>query len=324
MLAELTTVYAALAGGLLATGVVVLVRAVRGVAPKPPVADRRDRAAELARFLRQRGGVALVVSFLVLLVSGWPVLAAGAGLLVMAWDGLFGGAAAERAGRQRIEALAAWTESLRDTIAGAVGLEQAIPASVRAAAPAIQPQLRTLVDRLRTRAPLGEALGRFADDLDDPSADLVVAALVLNSRLRGPGLRELLGALSQSARAEVEMRQRVAAERRSTRRSVQIVVGVTLSMVTGLVLFNREYVRPYDSVVGQFVLCFVLALFAAGFAWMRRLARFDLPQRFMTGQVLEARRRPGGPARVPAPSRAVLSPAPTPLRPAMRRTETGR
>jgi hypothetical protein len=289
MLGELSTVYAAFAGALLAGGVVLLVRAVRGVVPKPPVADRRDRVSELARFLRQRGGIALLVGFLVLLVSGWLVLAAGAGLLVMAWDGLFGGAAAERAGMQRIEALAAWTESLRDTIAGAVGLEQAIPASVRAAAPAIQPQLRMLIDRLRTRAPLGEALERFADDLDDASADLVVAALVLNSRLRGPGLRELLGALSQSARAEVEMRQRVAAERRSTRRSVQIVIGVTLSMVIGLVAFNREYVRPYDSAVGQVVLCLVLAMFAGGFAWMRRLARFDLPQRFMTGRVAESR-----------------------------------
>ena len=52
------------------------------------------------------------------------------------WPGAaFGGAAGERRSIIRLEALATWTESLRDTIAGAVGLERAIAASLRAAAP---------------------------------------------------------------------------------------------------------------------------------------------------------------------------------------------
>ena len=59
--------------------------------------------------------------------------------------------------------------------------------------------------------PLPDALQQFADELDDPSADLVVAALILNSRLRGPGLRDVLGALAVSAREELDMRQRVMA-----------------------------------------------------------------------------------------------------------------
>ena len=131
-----------------------------------------------------------------------------------------------------MEALAAWTESLRDTIAGAVGLEQAIPATAYAAAPAIRPQLLTLVDRLRVRVPLPDALQRFADDLDDPSADIIVAALILNARLRGPGLREVLGSLAESAREELDMRQRVAAGRASTRRCVQIVMVFSLAVIS--------------------------------------------------------------------------------------------
>ncbi|MEV7908341.1 hypothetical protein AB0P04_42785, partial [Streptomyces anulatus] len=58
------------------------------------------------------------------------------------------------------EGLAAWTESLRDTIAGAAGLEQAIPSSIRAAAPMLRPHLVSLVDRLHTRMPLPDALSR--------------------------------------------------------------------------------------------------------------------------------------------------------------------
>ena len=40
-------------------------------------------------------------------------------------------------------------------------------------------------------------------------------ALMLNSQLRGPGLRQVLGALAKSAREEVDMRQRVMAQRSS-------------------------------------------------------------------------------------------------------------
>jgi hypothetical protein len=36
------------------------------------------------------------------------------------------------------------------------------------------------------RVPLARALRMFADDLNDPGADLIVSALILNSRLRGP------------------------------------------------------------------------------------------------------------------------------------------
>ena len=135
-----------------------------------------------------------------LLLTGWLVAAIATGALVMFWQALFGGGGAERQSIAKIEALAAWTESLRDTVAGAVGLEQAIPATAYAAAPAINQELMTMADRLRVRVPLPAALQRFADEMDDASADLIIAALILNSRLRGPGLREVLGSLSESAR----------------------------------------------------------------------------------------------------------------------------
>jgi len=275
----LKALFALLAGVAAGGGLVLLVAAVRGLPVRPP-APERNRATRL-RFASQRGPLALGAGVAVLLATRWPVAAGAAGALVLAWDRLFGGAASERVGMQRIEALAAWTESLRDTIAGAVGLEQAIPASVRAAAPALQPHIRALVDRLRARVPLPEALQRLADDLDDPSADLVIAALILNARLRGPGLREILSALARSSREEVGMRQRVAAQRASTRRSVQIVVGVSVFAILALAIFNHNFVEPYDTPVGQLVLVAVIGLFAAGFAWLRRLSVFEGPSRFL-------------------------------------------
>ncbi len=263
-----------LLGALVGAGVLLLVTALRGTERTPKLQGGQPIAERLGRL----GLAGIAAGVLTLVVTQWPVAAISVGLLVAFWPAMFGGANAERMEIARLEGLASWTESLRDTIAGAVGLEQAIPATAYAASPAIAPELRLLTDRLRVRVPMPTALQRFADDLNDPSADLVVAALILNARLRGPGLRAVLTSLAGSARAELDMRQRVAAGRRSTRRSVQIVVVITLVFVLGLVLFNRSYVEPYTSATGQVVLALIVALFGAGFLWLRRLSRFEVPE----------------------------------------------
>jgi Flp pilus assembly protein TadB len=273
-------VLAALVGGAAGGGLFLLVVALRGLPSWPaPQARPGRRVRQLAG---PRGAAALITGILVLILTRWVAGAIGVALLVLSWRTL-SGAAAEKRTMARLAALATWTESLRDTIAGAVGLEQAIPASLRAAAPSLRDPLAQLVERLHTRMPMAEALRQFADDLDVPGADLIVAALIINARLRGPGLRDLLGALSASVREELDMRRKVNAERRSTRRSAQIVVGVSVGLALGLALFNQSYVRAYDSPVGQLVLVLVVGLYAAGFVWMRRLATFEEPERLLVG-----------------------------------------
>ncbi|MFJ8791093.1 type II secretion system F family protein [Streptomyces sp. NPDC102462] len=278
-----TVLYSIGSGVAVGGGLALLMLAVRGLPAKPAHEKQKadERFAELIRFAGQRGSLAAIVGLAVLLLTRWAVAGLAAGVLVFFWDRLFGGAAEERAAMRRVEALASWTESLRDTIAGAVGLEQAIPASARAAAPVLRPHLDALVNRLRARTPLPEALQHLADEIDDASADIIVAALILNARLRGPGLRQVLGALAKSAREEVDMRQRVMAQRASTRRSVQIVVAVSIAFVLGLAIFNRDFVSPYGTPVGQLVLAVVCALFALGFWWLRKLSTIETPERFL-------------------------------------------
>ncbi len=290
------------AGALTGVGVFVLVVALRGLPPQPPGGAAGQWQRRLSELTGAHGAIALAAGTIVLISTGWLVAAAGVVALVLGWRGL-GGAAQERKASARLEGLATWTESLRDTIAGAVGLEQAIPASLRIASPTLAEPLARLIDRLHTRVPMPDALRRFADDLDDPSSDLIIAALIINAKLRGPGLRDLLGALSASVREELDMRRKVTAQRRSTRRSVQIVVGVSVSLALVLAVTNRGYVRYYNGIIGELVLAVVVALYAASFLWLRRLAKYDAPERLLatwsSGQVAASQKNgrsavPGG------------------------------
>jgi hypothetical protein len=271
---------ALLAGAIAGGGVWLLVAALIGWAPNdrlgPSLADRLS-PAELGR--RLAIGVGLAV--LALVLTGWIVIAIGVGFLGFFGPALFGGARQGRTEVARVEALASWTESLRDTIAGAISLEQAIPASLDAAPPLLREPLGHLVGMLRTRVPLPEALTRFADDLDDAAADLVVAALILNARLRGPGLEATLSELATHAREELEHRQLVEAGRKSLHRSARVIVGVTVAFAAALALFSRQYVEPYSTPAGQVVLAGVIAIFAVALMRLRKLAEYKTPARFL-------------------------------------------
>jgi len=271
---------AILVGAVTGGGLFLLVIALRGLPSRPKNQGPGKLERQVRALFSVRGGIALIIGILVLVATGWIVAGVGVALLAYSWRSL-GGAASERKSMARLESLATWTESLRDTIAGAVGLEQAIPSSIRVADLSLREPLTKLVDRLHTRVPMHVALRRFADDLDDASADMIIAALIINSRLRGPGLRALLGALAVSVREELDMRRKVNAGRRSTRRSVQIVVAVSVGMAIVLAVLDHAFLSPYDGVYGQFMLVIIGAIYAAGILWLRRLATFESPQRLL-------------------------------------------
>jgi hypothetical protein len=62
---------------------------------------------------------------------------------------------------------------------------------------------------------------------------------------------------------------------------VQVVVAITLLVAAALILFNPTYVSPYTSLIGQFVLFIVIALYAVGLVWLRKLAKIEVPDRFL-------------------------------------------
>lgn len=213
----------------------------------------------------------------------WPVAALLAGVGVWALPQLLAGDPGTKARVTRVEAIASWTEMLRDTLAAAAGLEQAIAATAATAPAAIRPQVQALQQRIESGERLTVALRAFADDLDDPAGDLVVAALVLASQHRARQLGDLLASLATASREQVTMRLRVASGRARTRTSVRLIIGVTLTMAGGMVLLNRSYLQPYNTLPGQLALTGIGLLFATALAWLGRIATIAEPARVLTG-----------------------------------------
>jgi Flp pilus assembly protein TadB len=232
---------------------------------------------ETRKRLAWAGAAGLVVA----VATRWPIAVIGAAALVWLWPTMFGAGKAAAAQLERLEGVATWAESLRDTIAGAVGLEQAISHSLTAAPEVVRAPLQRLVGRVDAHVPLPVALSSFAEEFDDASVDLVTAALILNSRLRGRGLVENLTALADSAREELEMRRKVEERRKVLRRAAAIIVGVTVTLAAGLALFSRTYVEPYSTAGGQLMLAVVLGVFAFGFVWMRKASTGTTPERLL-------------------------------------------
>jgi len=127
-----------------------------------------------------------------------------------------------------------------------------------------------LVARLQARWPTERALRAFADDLDDATADLVVATLILGARRRGPGLARVLGAVADSVAEDVAMRRRVEAERAKPRTTARAVTLITLGVIA-VGSLNGTYLAPYGTLLGQLVLAVITLGFIASLAWMRAL-----------------------------------------------------
>jgi Flp pilus assembly protein TadB len=225
---------------------------------------------------------AVIAGLTVGAVTGWVVGAILAALAVVSLPRILGSNTDHKHNLERIEAIASWTEMLRDTLVAAAGLEQAILATAPASPKAIREEITELAVRLERGERLAPSLRHLADQLHDPTADLVISALVLAAEHQARQLANLLGELAGEAREQASMRMRVEAGRASTRTSVRVIVITTLSFAIGLMLLSRDYLAPYDSAFGQIMLLLVGGLFIAAFWWLARIARQREPERFLT------------------------------------------
>ena len=229
--------------------------------------------------------IAIPLAFMgTLIVTGWIVVAVSVALLVAAIPGIGRPYIQTRNEQELVDGIATWTEQLRDTLAGAHGLEQAIVATSVHAPLVLQAHVKKLASFIGYGS-LEDGIRRFGDDLDNSTADFVVAALVTAAQHQARDLGMLLTQIAQCARDESKMRSRVWVGRARTRSAIKIIATVIVSFVLGLFTFNRTYLQPYSSIQGQVVLSIILGVFAVSLSLMQSMAKIIEPERFVRRRV---------------------------------------
>ncbi len=181
-------------------------------------------------------------------------------------------------------------EALRDLAQKGSGLESVIPRTVDTASDALIVPLRLLSRRLSVKVPLPEALSLFADEVDDASADTVVAALALSARQRRGRLSDVLGTLSEALRDELEQRTKIMRERNMIRREAAQVAALTAVLVIGANLFAPPSLPNEADSAAQVLPLLLAVAFVFVFSRVRKLAEPEIQPRFLSSsaEVLEA------------------------------------
>lgn len=279
----MNTLLPVLLGALTVVGIIGAGHALQPHEPQPRAqrapSQLRARLASFSPRTRIALAASLAAGVLIALVTGWvaavvvlPVAALGLPYLLSAPP------AAEQI--RRVEAIEEWTRALAGVLGAGIGLEQALTATLRSTPEPIKDEVTTLVARLRTRWDTEEALRAFADDLDDVTGDLVASNLILAARRRNRSLSSVLQGVAESVAEDVSSRRRVEAGRAKPRGSARLVTLFSLGVLL-ILAFTGDYVAPYRTPVGGVVLIILLAAYAAGLLWMRKMAEGKPLPRFL-------------------------------------------
>lgn len=183
--------------------------------------------------------------------------------------------------RDLVEAIAVWTEQLRDTISASTGLEQAILATQDHAPPILLPHVQRLAAGIRYGS-TEAALRDFAEDVEHPTCDFVVAALITATQHQARDVAQLLTHLSECAREECRFYLRMWVGRARTRTATRLIAGVVIVFVVGLVVLDPGYLAPFSTTQGLVFLSLAITSFTVALWMLRRLGQISMPSRFLS------------------------------------------
>ena len=266
-------VTAALAGALFGGGIVVALTGARGTASLVAQEPAPRRARHLGtRNNLARAGTGVAAAVVVLAATGWPLAGLVAGAAGMVLPGMTSSRRQRFDQRAVVEAIAAWTEMLRDAVASGRGVQEAVAITAPLAPAALRQATLSLRAR-SVRGPLAPALRAFADEVADPMADLVAATLTLAATREVRELSDLLGALARTTRQRAALRMAAEAGRAGMRTTARAIAGLTVVLLVGLVALQPAYLAPYATPAGQLVASAAAGWFALGFWGLSRLGR---------------------------------------------------
>ncbi len=240
--------------------------------PVGPAGRRRD----IMLLISMAGG------FVVAALSGWVITLPLVPILVFGLPYLLVMPKARDV--DLLEALDRWVRSLAATLSTGKSITDAIRLSRRTAPELLAEEVGVLVSRLNNRWETRDALMRFADVLDSPDADSVVAALILAANRGSNGASVTLNALADSLQSQLKGRRLIETERSKPYVVVRQVTVITIVTLAAALLFGRSFFSFYGTSLGQLVLSVLIALYLGSLMLLRRQARQRPRDRILVGR----------------------------------------
>jgi tight adherence protein B len=224
----------------------------------------------------------MIIGFVIAMLTGWLILIVALPLLALGLPYLL--ILPKPRDIQLLEALDRWVRSLAATLATGKSITDAIRISRRTAPPLLADEINLLVTRLNNRWETRDALMRFADAIDSPDADGVVAALILASSRGANGASITLQALADSIQAQLKGRRVIEVERSKPYIVVRQVTVISLSTLVLVFLLSPDFFAPYRTPLGQTLLSALLIIYLASLLLMRRKAHQPDRPRILVGE----------------------------------------
>jgi tight adherence protein B len=225
-------------------------------------------------------GAGLVAGIVAQYLLGWllvSVVAAGLGMIA---PFLY---YAERHDRRRAAiqtALADAISQLRDGIRSGLSVQEALVGLARNGPQALRTDFSILVREARLIG-FEPALRGMRDRLADPVFDIVAAALVLNDRVGGRNVTQVLDRLAQATRSQQRIQQELRAYQGRNVLSARIVAAVPLLVLLAIRTISPEYLALFDTVPGQLLLMGSLLSVGIGYMMMRWMSRLPGEERVL-------------------------------------------
>lgn len=226
--------------------------------------------------------LSMIIGCLLAMLTGWLILIAVLPLLALGLPYLL--ILPRPRDIQLLEALDRWVRSLAVTLGTGKSITDAIRISRRTAPPLLADEINLLVTRLNNRWETRDALMRFADAIDSPDVDGVVAALILASSRGANGASVTLQALADSIQAQLKGRRVIEVERSKPYVVVRQVTVISLSTLVLVFLLSPNFFAPYRTPLGQTLLSALLIIYLASLLLMRRKAHQPDRPRILVGE----------------------------------------
>ncbi len=283
MTSSAQVLFAVVVAGLAAATVGCVAAALRPAGPRRTLTRRRIAVAPVT------AGAALAAVVVVLVVTRWVAAALAAGVLVAVWSNLFQsvGATVER---RRVAAIAKWLEDLRDLQRGSnLDLPQALDRAAVRAPKDIESELGRFVDRVRHHTPIDRALLGLAADLDHPTSDLAIAAMLFAyGHASGSTLYDTFEELAATARDELSARDQIDRVRVRFESSMRRMIVILVVLIAYLLIASHDTVAAYSTATGQVYLVVPIAIWATALWWLRRLSRYRRSVRHLDDAAIAA------------------------------------